>query len=206
MIGVNPSGPVDPFVPVIAAYAADGKLLAILFGYACHNTTLTAAIYQISGDYAGFAQADLEAAHPGAVALFLQLCGGNQNPNPRGKIEQARTYGKELAAAVDAGLSGKRIPLRGPIRTAYETLELTFAPQTRESYEKDLKSANRARRVRAAAMLEHPERSVRFPIQAIRLDRDFMLFALGGEDVVEYALRARREFPGTWSSPVTRTT
>jgi hypothetical protein len=35
-------------------------------------------------------------------------------------------------------------------------------------------------RVRAAAMLEHPETSLPFPIQAIRLDRD-LLFAPGGD-------------------------
>jgi neutral ceramidase len=196
VIGVNPAGPVDPFVPVIAVYAADGKLLAVLFGYACHNTTLTATTYQVSGDYAGFAQADLEAAHPGAVALFMQLCGGNQNPNPRGKIEQAKAYGKQLADAVDAALAGKGIPLRGPIRTAYETIQLNFAPQSREVFEAELKNPNAARRARAAAMLAHPERSLQFPVQAIRFDSNLILFALGGEDMVEYALRAKREFPG----------
>ena len=36
-------------------------------------------------------------------------------------------------------------------------------------------------RVRAAAMLEHPETSGPFPIQAIRLDRDLILFAPGGD-------------------------
>ena len=193
--GVNPLGPTDPFVPVIGVYAPDGKLLAVLFGYSCHNTTLTSSTYRISGDYAGFAQAVLEAAHPGATALFLQLCGGDQNPQPRGKIEQAEAYGKQLAAAVESAL-GKGILLQGPIRAAYETVELTFAPQPREVFERELNNPSRARRVRAAAMLEHPEQSVRFPIQAIRLDSDLILFALGGEDVVEYALRARREFAG----------
>ena len=196
VIGVNPAGPVDPFVPVLGVYTADGKLLAVLFGYSCHNTTLTSSTYQVSGDYAGFAQADLEAAHPGVIALFLQLCGGNQNPNPRGKIEQAKAYGKQLADAVDASLAGKGTRLSGPIRVAYEIIELDFAPQSREVFEKDLKNPNAARRARAAAMLEHPERSVTFPVQAIRLNHDLTLFALGGEDVVEYALRAKKEFSG----------
>src|ERR1700694_5529132 len=55
-IGVNPSGPTDPTVPVIRVTASDGSLKAILFAYACHNTTLTGQFYQLSGDYAGFAQ------------------------------------------------------------------------------------------------------------------------------------------------------
>ena len=41
----------------------------MLFGYACHNTVT--GFYTINGDYAGYAQAYLEQAHPGAVALFL---------------------------------------------------------------------------------------------------------------------------------------
>ena len=83
-IGVNPNGPGDHSVPVLKVTGPDGKLRAVLFGYACHNTTLGADIYQLTGDYAGFAAADLEARHPGATALFLMLCGADQNPNPRG--------------------------------------------------------------------------------------------------------------------------
>ena len=59
-IGVNPSGPVDHDVPVLKVAAPDGTLRAVLFAYACHNTTLGADIYQINGDYAGLAQAELE--------------------------------------------------------------------------------------------------------------------------------------------------
>src|SRR6185295_16308856 len=32
-------GPVDHAVPVLAVFLPDGKLKAVLFGYACHNTT-----------------------------------------------------------------------------------------------------------------------------------------------------------------------
>ena len=76
-------------MPVLKITGPDGKLRAVLFGYACHNTTLTAEVYQLSGDYAGFAAAELEAKHPGATALFLMLCGADQNPSPRGTVELA---------------------------------------------------------------------------------------------------------------------
>ena len=39
---------------------------AIVFGYACHNTTLRDDEVEFHGDYAGVAQAALEARHPGA--------------------------------------------------------------------------------------------------------------------------------------------
>ena len=37
---INPDGPVDHTVPVLKISDPAGKLQAILFGYACHNTTL----------------------------------------------------------------------------------------------------------------------------------------------------------------------
>ena len=37
-----------------------GEIKAVLFGYACHNTTLTGNNYLINGDYAGFAQIEIE--------------------------------------------------------------------------------------------------------------------------------------------------
>jgi len=46
----NPDGPVDHDVPVLTVTGADGKLRAVVFGYACHNTTL--ALYQWNADYA----------------------------------------------------------------------------------------------------------------------------------------------------------
>src|SRR5205807_3455530 len=55
-IGLNPSGPTDPDVPVLKISSPDGRARVLLFGYACHNTTLGGDMYKISGDYAGFAQ------------------------------------------------------------------------------------------------------------------------------------------------------
>ncbi len=64
----NPAGPVDHSVPVLSVTSPGGKLRAVIFGYACHNTTMQ--YFKWSGDYAGFAQIDLQQKHPGAVALF----------------------------------------------------------------------------------------------------------------------------------------
>ena len=78
----------------------DGKTVAVLFGYACHPTTLSFTKW--CGDYPGFAQLALEKAHPGAAAMFVNTCGGDQNPLPRRMVELAKEYGKQLATAVDA--------------------------------------------------------------------------------------------------------
>ena len=119
-IGVNPSGPTDHDVPVIRITAADGKVLAVLFGYACHNTTLTGEFYKLSGDYAGFAQIEVEKSHPGTTAMYLALCGADQNPEPRSTLEIAESHGKSLAAAVESVLRGKMRPSQGPVRAAFQ--------------------------------------------------------------------------------------
>ena len=51
-------GPNDYAVPVIKAVDPQGNILAIVFGYACHATTLDG--YEWCGDYPGFAQIALE--------------------------------------------------------------------------------------------------------------------------------------------------
>lgn len=198
-IGVNPSGPVDPDVPVIRVTGVDGTLKAVLFAYACHNTTLTGQFYQLSGDYAGFAQIELEKAHPGATALFMMLCGADQNPNPRSTLALAERHGKTLANEVDRVLAGSLTPVHAPIRAAFENIELKFALHTRETFEEELKNPSAPRVRRAQAMLRayderRPVRSTPYPIQAIRFDKSLTILALGGEVVVDYALRAKREY------------
>ena len=200
-IGVNATGPVDPDVPVLRINSADGTLLAVLFGYACHNTTLTGKFFELSGDYAGFAQIDLEKAHPGATAMFLMLCGADQNPNPRSTLELAEQHGRTLAREVDRVLATDLTPLKGPLRTAYRNIELAFALHTRATFEEELKNGNAARVRRAQLMLKayddrHPIHRTPYPIQAIRFDNALTILALGGEVVVDYALRAKREYPG----------
>jgi len=200
-IGVNPAGPVDPDVPVLRVTSADGSLLAILFGYACHNTTLTGQFYELSGDYAGFAQIALEQEHPGATAMFLMLCGGDQNPNPRSKLELAEQHGRTLAAEVNRVLETSLAPLKPPIRAAFENIDLEFAFHTRETFEQERKDPNPAKVRRAEAMLKaydqrHPVRQTLYPIQALRFGSVLTILALGGEVVVDYSLRAKREYPG----------
>jgi neutral ceramidase len=199
-IGVNTNGPVDHTVPVLKVTGADGKLRAVLFGYGCHNTTLGGDFYQINGDYAGQAQAELEQAHPGATALFLMLCGGDQNPNPRGTLTLAQQHGRALAAEVNRVLGASFRPVRPPVRTAWDLIQLDFAPHTRAQFEAEAKDPDKFRQRRARLMLAAyeqgaPVRQTPYPVQAIRFGQDLTLLGLGGEVVVDYALRARREYP-----------
>jgi neutral ceramidase len=199
IIGENSAAPTDPDVPVLKVTAPDGKLRAVLFGYACHNTTLTGQFYRISGDYAGFAQIAIEEANPGAAALFMMLCGADQNPHPRSTLDLARQHGAALAAEVNRVLSGKLTRVRGNTRAAFQITELGFAPQSREGFEARLQETNVWRVRHAKAMLRlyddgNPIRRYSYPVQAIQFGKDLTFVALGGEVVVDYVLRIKREF------------
>ncbi len=193
----TPGGPTDQDVPVIAVHGKDGKLKTVLFGYACHNTTLGGDYYQISGDYAGYAQTELERLQPGTTAMFLLLCGGDQNPNPRGTVAHAEQYGKALGTEVNR-VVGVAKPLALDLRAAFQVTELAFAAHTREQFEKESKDENKFKASRAREMLRayderRPIRRTPYPVQAIRLGKGLTLLALGGEVVVDYALRTKKE-------------
>ena len=200
-IGKNPLGPIDHDVPVLRILSPDGKLRAALFGYTCHNTTLGGDIYEVHGDYAGYAQESFERDHPGAMGLFYIQCGGDQNPDPRGKFEDAEKYGKQLADAVSEVIAGKMIDVKGPVRTAFRLTELSFKLHTREQFEAELKDKLGAKVRRAQFQLSlydqgRPMRSVPYPVQAIRFGKQWTLVALGGEVVIDYQIRVKKEFAG----------
>ena len=98
----NPNGPVDHTVPVLRVASPEGELRVVLFGYACHNTTM--GFLKWLGDYAGYAQEYFEKDHPGVTAMFLMGCGADQNPYPRSELQYAQRHGRSLATAVEAGI------------------------------------------------------------------------------------------------------
>lgn len=198
-IGVNPKGPSDHDVPVLKVTSPDGKLRAVLFGYACHNTTFGGDSYQISGDYSGFAQLSLEQAYPGASAMFLMLCGADQNPHPRSSREVAEQHGASLANEVRRVLTEKLQNITGRVGTAFQTVDLEFATHSEEQFRNILQESNvfRARNARLQLRLyenKTPLRRYPFPAQAIRFGKTWTLLALGGEVVVDYALRIKQEY------------
>jgi hypothetical protein len=175
----------------------------VLFGYACHNTTLGANFHQFCGDYAGFAQEYLQADHPGAVALFLTGCAGDQNPYPRGTIALAQAHGRTLATAVEAALFATATPLTGSLTSAYAEIDLRYAPPpSRAEFAARLESKDKLEAAHARRMLDHIARdgavpaSYPYPVQVLQLGRELKLVALGGEAVVDYALRFKPQFGG----------
>src|SRR5262249_14881491 len=122
--GTPLAGPVDHAVPVLTVTRPDGRLAAILFGYACHPTTLS--FFTWCGDYPGFAQLELEQQHPGTVAMFVNTCGGDQNPLPRRSVELCQRYGHQLAVAVEEVLAHPLEEISPGIRVAFAFVDLPY--------------------------------------------------------------------------------
>lgn len=192
--------PVDHDVLVVKFATPDGKVQAIVCGYACHNATLTGANKLINGDYAGYAMIELEKAYPGATVLFIMGCGGDADPSPRETIEFAEQHGKELAEAVEKVLISEMQPVRPPIRTAYTSVDLEFPPLKVEKYQAEIMSDNRVNQNRAKLMLEAYNKGwdvtkFPYPVQAIRFNNDFTILGMSGEVVVDYDLKMKKEYP-----------
>ena len=197
-------GPVDHTVPMLAVYLPDGKLKAVLFGYACHNTVMD--FYKWSGDYAGFAQLALEKSHPDATAMFFMGCGADQNPQPRRKLELAERFGNMLAAAVEEALLSPPHTLAPELRTTIEMVTLHLGPPPTESDLERLATDKilfvRRWALRLLADLKAGKPSIStypLPLQAWQFGGQQLLITLGGEPVVDWSLKFKEEFgPQTW--------
>jgi len=197
-------GPVDHSVPILTVTRPNGNLEAVLFGYACHPTTLSFTKW--CGDYPGFAQVELEKSHPGTTAMFVNTCGGDQNPLPRRKVELCERYGHMLAVAVEQALKEPLKPITSRVRTAFECVELSYLKVAkREDLRTAAESAGVIRRRWAGRMLRKLDAGEKFassypyPIHAWQLGEEMLVIGMGAETVVDYALRFKREFgEGTW--------
>lgn len=189
-------GPNDYAVPVLKVESIKGKLLAIAFGYACHNTVLSG--YDWSGDYAGFAQLELEKEYPGTTALFFQGTGADQNPLPRRTVALAQQYGKTLAFAVSRVLKEDMRKLAPRLSTAYSEIKLPLASPPAESELVKIAGESKTYIKAWAEMLlkkmrsgEPLERTYDYPLQVWTIG-DQTLVAMGGEVVIEYAIQLKR--------------
>jgi hypothetical protein len=95
-----PGGIIDPDVPVLRLQRHDGTVAALLVSYACHPVTLGPTNALATADYPGYVRRTLEAAYPGATALFATGCCGQINTGhtardgERGRGLHWRTYGE----------------------------------------------------------------------------------------------------------------
>jgi neutral ceramidase len=193
ILGVNPRGPADRSVPVLRVDSVEGKARAVLFGAATHNTTLTGDNYEISGDYAGFAQTYVHERYLSAQAMFILGCAGDSNPYPRGTMELAKEHGATLGKEVCRVLEAKLRPVTGPLQIAFDQVDLPLQTSlSREELQKlatDKRNAGASVAARLLAMRDGGEKlptHYRCPVTVWQFGRDLTLVGLAGEVVVDY--------------------
>ncbi|MEW6754792.1 MAG: hypothetical protein AB1505_28000 [Candidatus Latescibacterota bacterium] len=127
---VEAVGPIDPQIGILRLDRLDGSTLAVVYNFACHP------IQGVPGggntaDLVGFASAVVEAScGPGALALFLQGCGGDINPVLYKDVDHPRDaepLGNLLGLSVVRAVKQIRCRDAAPLRLASSTLGLPRA-------------------------------------------------------------------------------
>lgn len=191
-IGVNPRGYVDRSVLVLRVDDTEGQPRAVLYGCACHNTTLTGQHFAISGDYAGFARAHIEEELPGVQAMFLIGCGGDINPHPRGEVEHAKQHGRALGSEVCRVLEGSLRPISARLTPVLEQVALPLRECDRDELERMANGPSYLAH-NAKTMLNTLVRGESLPVEYTapiavwQFGDELTLVALPGEVVSDYA-------------------
>jgi hypothetical protein len=208
--GGNPSTEdvLDQGVPVLWTRAISGITTAILFGYACHNTTIPPEDCRYCADWAGFAKDQLQRDNPEATSLFITGCGADQNPEPRGSVELSRKYGIELAGAVQAAIDAGGTEIIGTIRSALSDVSLMLQPMSRQIIDEMIKSDDNPAAVKGKFLLDQLQRGQPLiteyaaPMQAVMLGDQLLMIVMSGEAVVDWSHKFKQEFataaPNVW--------
>lgn len=196
----TPNGPVDHDLPVLRITDANGKVRAILVNYACHCTTLGGEYNRIHGDWAGYVQEFLERSNPGCTALVAIGCGADANPSPRPGLKFAAQHAEALVAEVQRLLKGAWRKVPGPPQTKYSQITLAFDTiPSRAVWEQRAKQPG-AVGYHAQVQLKQLDAgkslptTLPYPVQTWTFGNELVMIFLGGEVVVDYSLRAKREF------------
>jgi putative membrane-bound dehydrogenase-like protein len=205
--GVQLDGPVDHTVPVLRVTDANGKVRGVIFNYACHCTTLGGEHYNINGDWAGYAAANLEAKYADAVALCTIGCGADANPEPRGTLDATKLHGRTLANEVARIVDGPMKTVDAPLVARFDYAGLAFDLPTQEELQSRLQDSGNPQAKRHAEMLLSVLRrdhrlpaTYPVPIQSWQFGDQLTMIFLGGEVVVDYALRLKQSLadPKLW--------
>jgi len=193
ILGVNPRGLVDRTVPVLRIDSPEGELRAVVFGYACHGTTLPSDSLIVSAEYPGYAREEIKKRFPQAESLFVAGLGGSANPYPRTGLDLAKQHGAALGEEVCRVLGGKFRPINGPLTCVLEDADLPFEKPSRQEIEAAAKDRRRSYlRGSAQEMLEKLDKGERLPqthkapVAVWQFGSDLTLVGLSGEVVGEY--------------------
>lgn len=138
----HPGGPTDPSLPMLEIAGVDGSAIAALVGYACHPVVLGADNRLWTADYPGYVRNAVEAARPGAQALFVTGCtaDANNGHSAHASISLAADASRTFAAAERIGThiasrlhAARLAPAGGGAAIASRVVDLGFARRETDS-------------------------------------------------------------------------
>ena len=211
----NPKGVLDNRTQVLKVTDREnGSLVALLVKHSAHPVTVYGQ--GLGSDFPGFMRHFLEAAHPGAVAVFMQGCTGNIRVRlvnddltgwVKGNPERAREFGRELADAVERAIAKPGVKISGPIQAEYAELRLPLRKLPEKKYREAARSKDRFTRLwgeKYCALLDSGKKiPITWPyrMQAFRFgppdEIPFTVVALDGEVFIEYALAIEKKLGRT---------
>jgi hypothetical protein len=208
---------IDHSLPVLRIRDSVGSLMAVITAYACHPVVLGADNRLWTADYPHYVRKRLEAANPGAMALFLTGCAGDANTGHSAhasisltsstyrSFASAQAYGERIA---DAVCQAGEFPLGDHVSAANRILHLGLerrepeAPEAlAERWYREREAADPAR----AALLEHwiawATEAAGRPLEPVESRVSVLswggvpIVALPGEIFAETALQIRQSMP-----------
>ena len=198
-------GPVDHSLPMLVVRSTeDGAIRAIYVSYACHCVTLSHN--QISGDWAGYAQAAMEREHPGAIALVSIGCGSDSNPSSGvtgDNVAAAAEQGAEIAKEVGRLLQGSLQPITGHVEATLQNIDLPLNKlPSREELEglaanDDPAGHNAKYQLAKLERGEALQSTIVYPVQTWSFGDSLTMVFLAGEVCVDYSLRLKQELDAT---------
>lgn len=157
----HPGGPVDASLPVLRIRDEDGQMIAVVTAYACHPVVLAADNRLWTADYPCFLRKAIEAAYPGAIALFMTACAGDANTghsaqaslalsaNPERTFATAERIGRHVArTALDAAehaISGQARARNADVALGFHRREVEHPDTLEDHWRREALTADPAR-------------------------------------------------------------
>lgn len=176
----EPGGPVDEDVTVVRIDLASGAPLAVLYAHGCHPTALGHDHRAWSADWPGAASREIEAALPGATAIFALGAHADVDPRTRGLQDIAvegrsagvspaemEALGREVGRAAASAAAAARTAAAGPAQVA--RAEVVLAVPGGEHGEEGRAAWLDGRRAEALAALDLPAEAEVHPRDLFRL-------------------------------------
>ena len=176
----------NPILSILRVDGSNGKCRALLVHFATHPTLLGASNMLVSAEWPGVLQQTLEAAFPGAVALYCNGAEGDQSPDgAKGadEFERVKDFGTRLALRAQS--VAKQIETKpnqpiGIVRITPELPPIEFSPGARNGPYKSYEP------------LAHAALPKQAEIQVLRIG-DTALAGLPGEPICEVGMDTQKQ-------------